>query len=162
MLLARVCLVKGDLAYGDVLATRVASDFSAMGYPISALEASLVRAEIALADGRTEDALAVVAEADGSNRDGGESLQPRVALVRSRALVSQERLDEADVAIAAGLASAREQNLPFEEALLLKVRSEVVSRLGGAGAITDAAEADRMLRAMGARSAPSHAVTAGT
>ena len=127
MLLARVHLVTGDLVSGDALAARVVAEFSDAGYPFSALEASLVRAEIALADGRPDDALSIVSEAQNAVRDEAESLQSRIHLVHARAMLALGRVDEAQAAIAAGLESAHDQHLPFEEALLLQVRSAVAA-----------------------------------
>ena len=155
MLLARVHLVNGDLAAGDELAAQVVTEFSDSGYPISALEASLVRAEIAVADDRPEDALTIVSEAQEGVREGGDSLQPRIHLVRARALLSLGRLDAAGGIVDGGLMSARDQNLPFEEALLLQVRSALAERLDGAdrdiSAATDAADSERILTLLGAR-----------
>ncbi len=156
MLLARVHLVGGKLAAADELAARVVAEFSDSGYPFSALEASLVRAEIALADDRPLDALAVVFGAENAVGEEGDSLHSRIHLIRARALLELDRVDEAGEAVELGLRAAQEQSLPFEEALLLQVRSSHAIRLGGAdsgiSAEVDAAEAERILTGLGARS----------
>ena len=81
-------------------------------------------------------------------------------LVRARALLSLGRLDEAGGIVDGGLLSARDQNLPFEEALLLQVRSALAERLDGAdrgiSAATDAVDSERILALLGAR--PQNAV----
>ena len=76
-------------------------------------------------------------------------------MTRSRALLLLGRLDEAGTAIADGLAAARDQDLPFEEALLLRARSQWRARLDGQGSVeesqADEAEASRLLADLGAR-----------
>ena len=50
-----------------------------------------------------------------------------------------------------GLTAAREKDLPYEEGLLLRVRSGLAARSGDATAAqADAAEADRILGRLGA------------
>ena len=76
---------------------------------------------------------------------------PRTCLQRSRALLALGRLDDADDAVAAGLDAAREQDLPYEEALLLRVRARVEERRGnGEAAAAHRAEAERLLTWLGA------------
>ena len=103
-----------------------------------------------------EDALVVVSQAEDAVGKEGDSLESRIHLIRARALLALDRLDEAGEAVELGLQSARDQSLPFEEALLLQVRSSHARRLGGAdggiSAAADAAEAERILTGLGARS----------
>jgi ATP/maltotriose-dependent transcriptional regulator MalT len=125
-----------------------------MGSAIDALEASLVRAEIAIEGGRPEDALAIVDEAHQAAPDDASALEARSRVVRSRAVLLLGRFDEAGVEIDQGLSAAREQELPFEEALLLRARSQLLSRgddpSSAEAARADEAEASRLLAALGA------------
>ena len=61
---------------------------------------------------------------DGAERAAGADAafsMPRMCLQRARALLALDRLEEAAEQVALGLVAAREQELPYEEALLLRV-----------------------------------------
>ena len=134
MLQARIHLARGELATAEEQAVGAVAEFTAMGSAVDALEASLVRAEVAIGAGRPHDALAIVDQAHRAAPDDAAALEARSQLVRSRALLLLGLLDEAGTAITAGLAAALEQELPFEEALLLRARSQWRAALGGRGA----------------------------
>ena len=155
MLQARLCLARGDVASADEQATEVVAQFLALGNPVSALEASLVRGEALVSAGSAERSLDILEMAELLAGDEATSLVPRLQLVRAAALLSLGRLDESAEAVATGLESARAQGLPFEQAQLLRVRSELRTRFGGADsagmADADAAEATRILAGLGAR-----------
>lgn len=154
MLLARIHLTRGELVTAEEQAAAAVAEFTAMGSTVDALEASLVRAEVALAAGAPQDALDVVDQAHAA-ADEAAALEARSQVVRSRALLLLGRLDDAGAAIHAGLQAAREQGLPFEEALLLRARSQWTARLDGQGSAeesrADEAEAARLLAALGAK-----------
>ncbi len=82
------------------------------------------------------------------------ALHSQAQLVRSGALLQLDRFEEAGEAIEAGLGSAREQDLPYEEAKLLQLRSQQVMRSGdgaaGLSAETDTARAKQILTEIGA------------
>ncbi len=155
MLQARIHLARGELATAEEQAVGAVAEFTAMGSAVDALEASLVRAEVAIGAGRPHDALAIVDQAHRAAPDDAAALEARSQLVRSRALLLLGLLDEAGTAITAGLAAALEQELPFEEALLLRARSQWRARLDGQGSTqesrADEADAARLLAALGAR-----------
>ena len=121
---ARILLARGDHDGARELAGRVTATFLALDSPVTALEATLVRAEAEVAAGRPADALATVAAAEQATRGEGASLIARSSLVRSRALLALGRLEEAGQMIETGLDSAIEQKLPYEQALLLLARSD--------------------------------------
>ncbi len=133
--------------------------YQEMGSAVDALEASMVLAEVAIEAGDSSRALAIVEEAQQATQGEGASLEASSQVVRGSALLALDRLDEAGAAITIGLAAARDQGLPFEEALLLRLRSQWVQRSGGASldgsdpgaaAAADEAEADRLLSGLGA------------
>jgi tetratricopeptide (TPR) repeat protein len=148
-LLARIHLARGDLAEADELAARAVEEYTAMGSVQSALEAAIVRSEVAISRGSPEIALELLAEAV----EAGTALQPQVQLVRTQAFLALDRLDEAAESVAVGLMSAREQNLPYDEARLLQARSALLMRMGGANAASraadDAAHSLKILSGMG-------------
>jgi hypothetical protein len=88
-------------------------------------------------------------------------LEARSQVARGRALLALGRLDDASVAIEGGITAARDQDLPFELALLLRLRSQWRrQRASGddadAAAVDEAAEADeveadRLLTDLGAK-----------
>ena len=155
MLQSRIHLAREELATAEELAAGAVAEYTAMGSAVDALEASLVRADVAIADGRPEDALAIVDTAHQAAPDEAAALEARSQVTRSRALLLVGRLEEAGAAISAGLAAARDQDLPFEEALLLRTRSQWRARIDGQGSVevaqADEAEASRLLADLGAR-----------
>ncbi len=151
MQLARVHLSRGDLSEAERRATAVVEGLRVLGQATSALEAALVLAEAVVRDGRAEEALAIIDRAERDAPSEASFSLPRTCLQRSRALFALDRTDEAGSAVAAGLDAAREQDLPYEEALLLRVRARLEERLGQLeAASTDRAEADRLLTWLGA------------
>ena len=158
MLLARVHLIQGEFLEAEELAAKAVAAFTLLGNRISAFEANLVRASIALEDHRPDGALLIVVESEREARGEAASLQARANLVGARALLALDRLDEAERALVIGLQLARDQGLPYEEALLLKTRAALATRKGGAGsaryADADAALASQMLTSMGAGVSP--------
>ena len=154
MLMATIHLARGELEAAEAQAARAAEEFAATGNTVSALEASLVHAEAVVESGRPADALTILDEAERASKGEGASMQARAALLRGRALLALDRLDETGAVVSLGLESAREQNMPYEEALLLRVRAGLAVCRGGAGASqaeVDLAEADRILATLGAR-----------
>ena len=151
MLLARVTLAKGRLDEADRQLVRVVDTFMGFGARMTALEASLVRAEVALADARPADALTIIDEAERAAKGEAAPLRARSCLQRAAALQALGRLDECETALDLGLASAREQALPYEEALLLKVRAQVTADRDASSAAVDRAESMRLLEELGAR-----------
>jgi ATP/maltotriose-dependent transcriptional regulator MalT len=145
MQLARVHLSRGELTEAERRAAEVVQDFTDLGNPTSALEAALVRAEAVTLQGRAQESLDLVAAAERDARDDAVFSMPRLCLQRARALLALGRLDEAAAMVADGLVAARDQELPYEEALLLRVGSAVDERRGRAD---DAAGARRVSDAL--------------
>jgi hypothetical protein len=66
------------------------------------------------------------------------------------ALLEQGRYDDAARWIASGLDAARGQGLPYDEALLLRLRAELDRAAGREPASIDLIEAERMLEELSA------------
>ncbi len=144
-----------NLITAEEQAAASVAEFTAMGNAVDALEASLVRAEVAIEAGRPQDALTIVDEAHRAAPEEAAALEARSQVARSRALLLLGRLDEAGRAIVAGLTAARDQDLPYEEALLLRARSQWRARVDGQASteesLSDEAEAIRLLANLGAK-----------
>ncbi len=153
--LARLQLSRGDHAAARDTAAGVAERLLALGKATTALEASLVQADAVIREGRMDQALAVIGAAErAADHEAGSAL-PRTCLQRSRALLGLGRFAEAEELVGVGLGAAREQDLPYDEALLLKVRARVQRHLGDDEAAHRAtAHADRLLTSLGVGSRP--------
>ena len=152
MLLARVHLARGELAEAERLVTAAIDAFTSIGTRMTAFEASLVHCEIASAAGDFERALALLASAEEAAKGEEGPLHARACYQRATALLGLgRRADCADV-VAAGLDSAREQGMVYEEALLLRTSAELAIVEGrDADAARDLATANDLLTRLGAR-----------
>ena len=157
MQLARARLARGQLDEADRLIAAVVARFVALGHRMTAFEASLVWAEVTTLAGRPEQALAIVADAESAARGEGAPLRARSACSGRAPCSRSTGSDECEQALSAGLEAAVEQDLPYEQALLLGVRARLGTRRGDPdAATTDAcrgATAPHPARCRGARSA---------
>ena len=146
---ARIHLARGELVEAEDLAARAEVEYTALGSAQSAIEALLVRAEVAVRRGGPQEALAML----GTAQDAGAALQPQVQRVRAEALRALGRPGEALEAVEQGLQAAREGQLPYDEARLLEARASLGSGTGGVdatgAAAADAARARQILAGMG-------------
>ena len=122
---ARLRLGLGDVTEAEEQATRVHEQVRALGQMTSAMEAALVRADAMTRDGRAEEALEVITSAEREARADAAYSLPRTCIQRARALLALGQFGEADEMVSTGLVAASEQGLPYEEALLLRLRSRV-------------------------------------
>ncbi len=122
---ARLYLSRGDVAAAEDLATRTHEGVRALGQMTSAMEAALVRADAMTRDGRAEEALEIITAAEREARSDAAYSLPRTCIQRGRALLALGRFDEADEMVLTGLEASREQGLPYEEALLFRLRSRI-------------------------------------
>ncbi|MFN2344115.1 MAG: AAA family ATPase, partial [Dermatophilaceae bacterium] len=152
LLQARVLLARNEHALAEARAVEVVARFRAMGSVSTALEASLVQAEAVIGAGRPAAALDILEEALQAARGEDQALAAaRIHLVRGRALRALGRPDEAREALDGGVTIARDRELPYDEALLLRERSVLVAEVGdSAAAEADAARALLLLRELGA------------
>ena len=107
--------------------------FEELGNVSSALEAALVRAEAVSRGGAPAEALAIIAAAEREAHVEAAFSLPRTCLQRGWALLALGRPEEAAEMVSTGLVAAREQGLPYEEALLLRLGSRVDRQRGDTG-----------------------------
>ena len=150
--LARVHLSRGALREAEDRARESGSMFEELGNDSSALEAALVRAEAVSRGGEPAEALTIIAAAERQAHVDAAFSLPRTCLQRGRALLALGRPDEAAEMVSTGLVAAREQGLPYEEALLLRLDSRVDRQRGDAETASATwADADVMLVRLGVR-----------
>ena len=88
---------------------------------------------------------------DAASTEAASAL-PRICLQRSRALLALGRFTEAAELVETGLISAKETQLPYDEALLLRVLSRVRRHEGDAEGCDRAwDDAEALLASLGAR-----------
>jgi class 3 adenylate cyclase/tetratricopeptide (TPR) repeat protein len=144
MQLARVRLGQGRLDEADELAGSAVATFVELGQVSSAFEARIVQAQTALERDDAEDALELL---DGVEDEVG-NLRARAQWVRAGTFARLRRPEEALTAVADGLRAAQEQDVPYETALLLHMRSRL-SPPGSPDATRDASAAARIFEELG-------------
>ena len=130
MLMARCRLAQGDLAAAETEVTRALDVFHGLDTRMTALEASLVYAEIASAKGQFAEALAIVDEAESAAGEEAGPLGPRSAVQRAVAQIGLGRSDEAQIVVESGLLLAREMGMVQEESSLLDIRAGLLEGRG--------------------------------
>jgi class 3 adenylate cyclase/tetratricopeptide (TPR) repeat protein len=149
--LARLHVERGALEEADRLLDRVAEAFASLGQAVSSLECALVQAESRLQAGRPTAALEGLDRAAAAAGEDAVLFAPQVALARARALAALGREGEAEKEVETGLASAREQGLPYEEGRLLLARAEITRLQGNRPDPSDLEAAGRILGGLGVR-----------
>ena len=86
--LARVLLVRGELEAAEAAIVAGNAELVARGHRMTALEASLVHAEVATRAGRPQEALAIIDEAERAAGDEAVSLRARACVQRASALLA--------------------------------------------------------------------------
>jgi tetratricopeptide (TPR) repeat protein len=161
--LARVRLLKGDHVGAADLGATVAQRLLELDKATTALEASLVEADAMIREGRPEEALRTIDAAERAASTDAASALPRICLQRSRALLALGRFAEAEELVETGIIAARETQLPYDEALLLRVHSRVRRHLDDeAGAVRLWGEAEGILHSLGASSVTDTAAALAT
>ncbi len=128
--LARLLIERGDHAGARSLLERLHGEATGLGQPVSALEALLHLARLAVLGGEPHAALSLLEL--GEKAAGGDAVVFAAAVARERAsaLGALGRFEEAFAVLVEGLAEARDQGLPYEEALLLHLQVELAPRSG--------------------------------
>ncbi|HET6966854.1 MAG TPA: AAA family ATPase, partial [Ornithinibacter sp.] len=149
--LARVRLLRGEHAAAEELGAVTARRLLELDKATSALEASLVQADAMIREGRPQEALTTIDAAERAASTEAASALPRICLQRSRALLALGRFAEAEELVTTGILAARETQVPYDEALLLRVHSRVRRHQGDdVGAVRDWADAEQILESLGA------------
>lgn len=150
MQLARLLATRGEHESARAALTRVIEVSRAERRGTSALEAAIYLAEVETSSGRPAAALHLLDEATLEAFERDEFLECPLARTRASALMALGRIDEAETAVAQGIAAAESQDLPYELALLLRTRAAIAEARGGVdlAAIERAAE---LLRQLGVR-----------
>jgi len=150
--LGRIQVERGDFAAADQTLERVTADFAHLGKPVYALEAAAARANGLHRAGQSALALELLDGAIASAaRSDSASMRPILACTRALACAALGRVDEAEREITAGLAAAREQNQPYEEALLLQARCDIARHANRLPDPEDAKAAEQIFGGLGVR-----------
>src|SRR4029077_13182759 len=116
--LARIQIERGTYDAADQMLERVIAEFERLDKPMYALEASATRAVGLCRAGKPAAALELLARVSAAARTNDMSLmRPVLAHARATALDMLGRIDDAERDLADGLLSARNQGLPYEEAM---------------------------------------------
>ncbi|MBL8199597.1 MAG: AAA family ATPase [Chromatiales bacterium] len=148
--LARALVGRNALVEAIALVERISREFAAFGQPASALEAAVVGALARIAQGNPAAALELLAQAAAGAGGATAMLAPQVAEARARALAALGDTAAAAREIDSGIAAARGLGMPYEEAMLLEVRSDIARAHGLAPDPRDVAESLRILKGLGA------------
>ena len=148
--LGRLLLEGGDLAAAAVALSGVRSEAHEIGSRAIAIEAAIHLASTHARSGEPGAGLALLQDLDATAGDLTAMFAASLARARAEAQLRFERLDEARVAIEEGLAAARANQLPYEEALLLGLLADVERAVGvdDADASQEAADLLRRLGVM--------------
>ncbi len=147
--LARLFVQRAEFEKADGVLERVAEVFASLGQTSRSLECALLQAESGLRAGRPTAALAGMERAAAAAGADAALLAPQIAHARARALAALGRHGEARRELETGLASAREQDLAYEKALLLLARAEITRLQGEQPNPADLEEATSILRGLG-------------
>ena len=134
------------------MSRRVAEDFEAIQQVRHADEARLLTCDALRLLGQASQAWALVENAATSEVG---YLGARTALTRGTLLTDLQRFSEAAAEIDTGLEIAREQNLLYEEALLLMARCKLASAMGRTPDSKDVADYQIAFDRLGVRETPS-------
>jgi tetratricopeptide (TPR) repeat protein len=151
-MISRVYLFRREYDTAEALLSQIVERFLSMKSPTVALEAILIRAEVASSLGEFERALDLVDQGEAFTGGHRGPLASRMALQRATAYHGLDRLEECAIAIDDGLRVAREQSQPYEEALLLHAQHRLALRVGDQVQADLAGErAHGLLKQLGAR-----------
>lgn len=122
--LARLRLLQAEVGAMETLRA-LRTEATETGQIQSAIEAAILIAWGLMNGGEPQAALDTLAEAERGSGGEAELFGCSLARMRAQALAKLGRTDEARAAVEAGLALAREQGLPYEEALLQITEAEL-------------------------------------
>jgi tetratricopeptide (TPR) repeat protein len=143
--LGRLLRGQGEHDKATKLLETVRSQAASLHLTGFALHASIHLAECLVDQQRSDDALAILAEAERAAGAEAGMFAASVALVRALALTATNALVEAEAATAAGIAEARRSGMLYELGLLLVLHSDICERLGAGTPERDRAEGSALL-----------------
>ncbi len=140
---------RGETAQAAALLSQVRKVALDLGQTLYAYEAGLYLAVCRLQDGDAEGALEQISEALA--RAGNESgfFEARRARIAAAALVKLGRLEEAAAELEAGLASALQLGLPYDEALIRAARINLQATQGKSADPGELETTNRLLSLLG-------------
>jgi tetratricopeptide (TPR) repeat protein len=133
--LARTVAARGDLQAGEQQLRDALAEFKALGSPMYGLMTAAHLADVQRRRGDPAGAIETLIEAEAAAGEGAAILAPQTAHARALSLAALGRIDEAASVVAAGIATAKEQGLVYEHALLVLAEDEIA---GGTRSGTDA------------------------
>ena len=160
--LGRIHMLRNDIDRAERAFGEAWAEFNALGKRTSAFEAAIMMADCKLRRGDPAQALEML---DLAEAEGGEDVllfQASMARVRAAALTALGRTDEAALAIASGIDSARQQEQPYDHAMLVITSADLVRLAGGQPDQTAVAEANEVLARLGAQLAVPHYFQVGS
>ncbi|HEX2153262.1 MAG TPA: adenylate/guanylate cyclase domain-containing protein [Acidimicrobiia bacterium] len=147
--LARLVAERGDMNRACAMFTRVRDEAEALGQVQFAFEASLYRASCRISGGETTSALDEIRLSAEKAGEEADVLAAKQAQVMSAAYLALGQTESAYAAIEAGIESAQEFGLIYEEALLRMERLRLDENLGRAPDEDEAEVISRLLSQLG-------------
>ena len=148
--LARVLLERGQTSAAILALTRIVDEAIQTGQSFIVVDASVHLADAHVRAGDPESALQVVASAQAQSGEDAVLYEVPLQRVRAQALLDMDRRQEALAHAKPALASARQQRLVYEEALLLLIEAEADPAANG----ELFEEAERLLKQLGVAQYP--------
>jgi class 3 adenylate cyclase/tetratricopeptide (TPR) repeat protein len=148
MQLGRLLAGRGELEEAERLLEGARGEFARLGIAGTALEAAVHLAETRTRRGDATGALELLERAIRAAGDDAAVLTAAVARVTGAALSALGRVAEADAQVARGLAAARDHNLPYEEALLLRTKVDIDRAAGRKPDAIDLTDSEQILRTL--------------
>jgi tetratricopeptide (TPR) repeat protein len=146
--LGRLATGLGDVDRAISVLTRIRTEANELRLSLPAVEATAHLGDAFVAAGRSEDALAVIAETEAAAREEATGYAPALNLVRARALAALDDLAASEAAATAGIVQARAMGALYELGLLLMARADVCEQLGTGAPIDDRREGRALLDAL--------------
>ena len=147
--LARAAVKQGRAAEGLEALERILVEAEDIGHAGISLEIAIYFGYAAAAAGDPVRGLGVLEEAAQAAGEDAAFLAVPIDRVRGMTLVALDRLDEAAECFARALASARQQQLLFEQLLILRHQTVLARRLGTEPSAEGLDEATRLARTLG-------------
>ena len=152
--LARLLIRRGDHPAAEELLDEIRTWGDANAEPVSVLNAALLLADSQLRQGRPEEGLDLIAQAETTGGEMTAVFAPVIGRLRGRGLAALGRFDEALALIEEALSEALQQGLLYDQALLLATRCEIRIAAGGVPDPADERAAHRLFDELRVRREP--------